>query len=197
MQAQTQLFILKHQLQDPTFLPSGHLQDQICCKLTPNCLTSSSLYKFMKTMPKIPSNLNHLWKLHLPPRIKTFCWLLLQNKIPTIDNLQKRGMTIVNRCCLCLSDAESVAHTFTLCPFFLAVVNNTLYLTNTTYCRPPCYHIDDLTSKSLTLCQKEIMAFSCYFTWRERCSRTFSNRASQPNNIASLIIEEWRLLNPD
>ena len=46
----------------------------------------------------------------MPPKVNIFFWILLQNKILTLDNLKKRGFIIVNRCVLCKNDGETVDH---------------------------------------------------------------------------------------
>ncbi|KAJ1701213.1 hypothetical protein LUZ63_000992 [Rhynchospora breviuscula] len=197
LSAQTQFNTLSQQLYNSTVIPTTLSQDQIHCKLTSNCLTSSSFYKFLKVFPKIPSELNHIWKLLLPPRLKTFLWLMLHNKLPTIDNLQKRGLPIVNRCCLCKNCSESIAHTFGSCSFFKDVTNLALNRTGTTRWHLQDLHPSAIIAGNFTNKQRELLTFSCYFTWRERCSRTVSDHTSDSNTVAFLILEEWRLLNPD
>lgn len=58
-------------------------------------------YMAFKSPPTI-ANYNHIiWKLKAPPRFKVFGWLMLINKILTIDNLVTRGWCMVNRCVMC------------------------------------------------------------------------------------------------
>lgn len=49
--------------------------------------------------------------------MKFFGWLMGQNRILTMDNLQKRGMYIINRCTPCKKDLESVTHLSNECSF--------------------------------------------------------------------------------
>ncbi|KAM7465607.1 hypothetical protein LguiB_013169 [Lonicera macranthoides] len=58
-----------------------------------------------------------IWKSFVPPRVSCLTWKLLQNKLPTQDNLQKRGMTMVSRCEICKSNLDNVEHVFITCPF--------------------------------------------------------------------------------
>ncbi|CAL1383920.1 unnamed protein product [Linum trigynum] len=44
-------------------------------------------------------------------------WVLYHMKILTLDNLQKRGTSLVNRSELCQNDAESGDHLFVECSF--------------------------------------------------------------------------------
>ena len=57
------------------------------------------------------------WILGLTPKINIFFWLLLQDKILTLDNLAKRGQILPNRCSLSRQDLEFVNHLFIHCPF--------------------------------------------------------------------------------
>ena len=45
-----------------------------------------------------------------PPQLTYIFWILLKDKILTMDNLLKRGFNIVNRCYLCKNDAKSINH---------------------------------------------------------------------------------------
>ncbi|KAJ4780789.1 RNA-directed DNA polymerase (reverse transcriptase)-related family protein [Rhynchospora pubera] len=193
--AQQQLHELVHLTQQTLSQPISLTHDQIYCKIAPNQLTSASLYNFLKTFPKIPSDTRLVWKLKVPPRVTTFSWLLLHDKLPTIINLQKKGMTIVNRCCLCKSQAETMLHLFRTCHYSLTTRTITSVLSN---CNIPNLDMGiALTSTELTLKQKELLAIYCYYIWKERCSRTFFDANNQPRSTAMLILEDWRLLHPD
>lgn len=39
-----------------------------------------------------------IWKLHLPPKIKSFCWKLLHQSLPTGDLLKQRKLDIQGNC---------------------------------------------------------------------------------------------------
>ena len=56
-----------------------------------------------------------IWKLKAPPRVVIFDWLVLRKRIPSMDNLRRRGMTIANGCPMCLRDEESVDHLLLNC----------------------------------------------------------------------------------
>ncbi|OAY70654.1 hypothetical protein ACMD2_25377 [Ananas comosus] len=50
-----------------------------------------------------------IWRLRIPLKVKVFCWLVLTKKIPTIDNLLKRGWTGNTSCVLC-GNARRLIH---------------------------------------------------------------------------------------
>lgn len=57
------------------------------------------------------------WVKGMTPKISINFWILLQNKILTLDSLKKRGFIFANRCVLCKNDEESVDHILLHCPF--------------------------------------------------------------------------------
>jgi hypothetical protein len=57
-----------------------------------------------------------IWKAKVPPRIAFFSWSAALGKILTIDNLRKRHLIIIDRCCLCKLSGESVDHILLHCP---------------------------------------------------------------------------------
>ena len=64
----------------------------------------SSFFKAILSNPGEKSGVFGIWKLKAPPRVLVFGWLALRKRIPTIDLLRRRGMTIVNGCPMCLRD---------------------------------------------------------------------------------------------
>lgn len=58
-----------------------------------------------------------LWRFNSPPKLKLFMWLILQNKAPTWENLQKHSFTRPSRCALCKSEEETNTHLFLDCTF--------------------------------------------------------------------------------
>ena len=57
------------------------------------------------------------WIKGLTPKINIFYWILLKNKILTQENLQKRGINVVNRCSLCKEGFEDKDHLFLNCTY--------------------------------------------------------------------------------
>ena len=57
------------------------------------------------------------WIKGLIPKINIFYWIMLQNKILTQDNFQKRGINVVNRCTLCKNRFGDRDHLFLNCSY--------------------------------------------------------------------------------
>ncbi|KAF6168048.1 hypothetical protein GIB67_011433 [Kingdonia uniflora] len=51
------------------------------------------------------------------PRLSMWGWRLCHGKLPTDDNVQKKGITLASRCCLCANNSKSIHHLFWDCSF--------------------------------------------------------------------------------
>lgn len=62
--------------------------------------------------------LSKVWKLKIPPKAAFMIWRLLQNKLPTADNLGKRNVVLNEQdklCRFCMEQQETVAHSMFSC----------------------------------------------------------------------------------
>ena len=57
----------------------------------------------------------HLWKLHIPNKIKDFGWRACQNALPTRENLAQCKVVEDGCCQVCRLDSDSVAHVLRQC----------------------------------------------------------------------------------
>jgi hypothetical protein len=51
-----------------------------------------------------------IWKAKVPPRVAFFSWIASLGKALTTNNLRKRGLIILDWCCMCKRNGESVNH---------------------------------------------------------------------------------------
>ena len=56
------------------------------------------------------------WKAKIPRRVAFFVWTAVHGQILTLDNLMLRGRILVNRCCVCHQNEETVDHLLLHCP---------------------------------------------------------------------------------
>jgi len=56
-----------------------------------------------------------VWRTQEPPMAAFFTWSAALGKILTIDNLRKRHIINVDRCCVCKRDGESMDHILLHC----------------------------------------------------------------------------------
>ena len=70
----------------------------------------SSFFSAITNKSRERSAMSSIWKLKAPPRVVIFGWMALLKRILTMDNLRRKGVTVVNECQICLRDEESVDH---------------------------------------------------------------------------------------
>jgi len=70
-----------------------------------------SLYAAVNFRGITPVFVSSIWKLHIPPRVQFFLWLLSKNNLLTRDNLAKRK-SISDATCLLCAENESITHLF-------------------------------------------------------------------------------------
>ncbi|KAF6151028.1 hypothetical protein GIB67_016506 [Kingdonia uniflora] len=58
-----------------------------------------------------------LFRKAIHPRISIWGWRLCHGRLPSDDNLQKKGIVLVSRCCLCSQSVETIKHLFWDCSF--------------------------------------------------------------------------------
>jgi len=73
-----------------------------------------------------------IWKAQVENRCKIFAWILVQDKILTAHNLQKRGWPHQQQCVLCNGPLETGLHLCLCCPFAKAVWDQILSWENFT-----------------------------------------------------------------
>jgi hypothetical protein len=56
-----------------------------------------------------------VWQMQAPPRSVFFAWLAALGKILTLDNLKKRHVIVINRCCMCKRSKEMMDHLLLHC----------------------------------------------------------------------------------
>ena len=90
--------------------------DKFCWNSSVSLGFSVKSYYRCLSPPPLTFPWKSLWKTKVPPRVAFFTWTAVLGKLPTIDNLRKRGMVLVNRCCMCKAATESDDHLFLHCP---------------------------------------------------------------------------------
>jgi hypothetical protein len=69
-----------------------------------------SFYKIIAFKNNYSFPWKSIWRTKAPSKVAFFIWLASLGKILTLDNLRRRQVIVVNRCCLCELDGESVDH---------------------------------------------------------------------------------------
>ncbi|XP_074364742.1 uncharacterized protein LOC141705752 [Apium graveolens] len=58
-----------------------------------------------------------LWKIKAPPKTINVVWHALANCLPTLVQLQSRGVQVPIECPICHEDSETILHNLVTCPF--------------------------------------------------------------------------------
>jgi hypothetical protein len=90
--------------------------DQMCWQRDGKLgFTVKSYYSCLNATPPNQFPWKEIWKAKAPPRVAFFLWMAAWGKILTNDNLRKRRVVLVDWCCLCNKDGESLDHLFLHC----------------------------------------------------------------------------------
>ncbi|CAL8174658.1 unnamed protein product [Prunus armeniaca] len=180
---------------------NGSGTDRYIWQFTPNGSFSvnSAYSSLFPAEASVKWDWQFLWRLRLPPKVKTFLRIVCHQKLLTNVQRQKRGLTQVPTCPRCDYPMETIAHLFKDCPFSLAIWN--------------CLQIGDNSSPDLmefkewllrNLQSKRmvynglpwplVFALYLWFIWKWRCKGIFDQRFVMPVDPQQLILQyawEW------
>ena len=87
-----------------------------------------SFYNYLLKAPSVSFPWQSIWCIKVPKRVSFFLWTAARGGILTIDNLVKKNLPLVNWCCLCRYDEETVDHFLLYCKFARALWSEVLCL---------------------------------------------------------------------
>uniref|UniRef100_A0A2N9HVB8 N-acyl-aliphatic-L-amino acid amidohydrolase n=1 Tax=Fagus sylvatica TaxID=28930 RepID=A0A2N9HVB8_FAGSY len=97
-------------------IPTQEAIDTICWKLTLQKVFSvNSYYKHLLSIAYRSYPWKNVGKTLAPSKVNFFIWTTSLRKVLTIDNLRKRQLVLLDRCCMCKEDGESIDHLFLHC----------------------------------------------------------------------------------
>jgi hypothetical protein len=82
-----------------------------------------SFYRVLVCKDVVPFPWKSIWRTKLPVKVAFFAWLAALWKILTMDNLRKRHVIVVDRCCMCKKNRKSVGHLLFHCEIAFALWN--------------------------------------------------------------------------
>ena len=74
-----------------------------------------SLYMALEPRTSISFPWSNIWKVWVHPRVSFFTWEATWGKTLALDQVQKRGWSLANRCFLCHVKEESINHLLVHC----------------------------------------------------------------------------------
>ena len=101
-----------------SFTGTGKGEDKLCWK--PSQSKSFQVKSYCKSLTTNGEECfpwKSIWKAKVPPRVAFFSWTAALGRILTAENLRRRLVIIVNWCCLCKVDGESVDHLLLHCAY--------------------------------------------------------------------------------
>jgi hypothetical protein len=70
----------------------------------------SSFYKVLPCKKEDPFPWRSIWRTKVPFKVAFFAWSVALGKILTLDNLRKMHVIVIDRCCMCKMNGETVDH---------------------------------------------------------------------------------------
>jgi hypothetical protein len=139
-----------------------------------------SYYSVLLKPSRISFPWRSVWKAKVPSRVTFFSWTATLGRILTIDNLRKRKVLIIDWCCMCKTNGESVNHLLLHCPIAQDLWNLVFILFGISWVMPrgvedlfACWSGKRENSESGAI-WKAVPHCLMWCLWRERNSRTFS-----------------------
>jgi hypothetical protein len=159
--------------------------------------SSSTAYIAQFTATPTSFMVSAVWANWAPPKCKTFAWLMLPNKVWTLDRLLRRGWPNCGPCQLCKREPESAAHLIFKCRYSIRVWNGLRdWLGLVDFDTSLWSNFDNLHEwwcaisgahgrrrKGLT----SLILLTAWELWNERNARVLKNVASMPALIISSI----------
>jgi ribonuclease HI len=144
-----------------------------------------------------------IWNKALWPKVSTFLWLIIHNRILTWDNLRKRGFIGPSICVLCQCQEETKEHLFNGCHYSQAVWDQGAQIMrrsnqNRGSTRDTIENWDTITFNNpiLNYIWQLLPGFILWQIWKERNKRIFHSKDSTPeltwDRVATLIKETIR-----
>jgi hypothetical protein len=139
-----------------------------------------SFYKILahKDNPSFPWK--SIWRTKAPLKVAFFAWSATLGKILTMDNLRKRQLIVVNRCCLCNVNGEFVDHLLLYCEVACSLWNAIFRCFGLSWVMPndvkdlfACWWLGGNSWSAVIWKMLPLCIMRCL--WRERNDRSFKN----------------------
>ncbi|KAJ9691054.1 hypothetical protein PVL29_013294 [Vitis rotundifolia] len=99
-----------------TFRVQGEEEDSVIWTASKDGVFSiKSLYSMLEEGGSSLFPSKSIWRVRVPTKVAFFAWEASWGKVLTLEQLQRRGFSMANRCFLCLSEVETVDHLLLHC----------------------------------------------------------------------------------
>ncbi|KAK4275212.1 hypothetical protein QN277_018336 [Acacia crassicarpa] len=142
-----------------------------------------------------------IWKIKVPERCKMFLWLIAHKRILTNAARCKRGLSLDDRCPICLLETESLQHVLRDChdtlKLWQQIVPSNLWRS---FCSLPFdswlrWNLKARGGRQQTDEWRQIFVLTCWWLWRRRNAAVFEGRKVSNSQITASIFAISRCLN--
>jgi ribonuclease HI len=137
-----------------------------------------------------------IWRKELWPKVSTFLWLIIHNRILTWDNLLKRGFTGPSMCTLCQAQEETKEHLFNGCSYSQILWDQGAQIMrrsnqNRDSIKDTIERWDSITYSNPILNQIWLLlpGFILWQIWKERNKRIFHSKHSPAKDIWQTVVK--------
>ncbi|WVZ53294.1 hypothetical protein U9M48_004260 [Paspalum notatum var. saurae] len=163
--------------------------------------TAASAYRSCFLGSTLLAGAKVIWKARVPPRVKFFAWLAIQDRCWTAERRRRHGLQDTDSCALCDQAVESMEHLLTECSFVKEVWFKIFSVLGWVQKFPPpqLSFVDWWLKerKSFGKLQRKgfdaLLLLVAWIIWKERNDRIFRWKASMPRVIVQKVVEEARV----
>jgi hypothetical protein len=151
-----------------------------------------SFYKTLACKEAIHFPWKSIWRTKVPLKVAFFAWTAAQGKILTLDNLRKKRVIVIDRCCMCKMNGESVDHLLLHCEVARVLWNAIFSRFSLSWIMP--LRVVDLfacwwtggRSRSVVV-WKMVPCCLMWCLWRERNDRQFEDKEITIEDLISFF----------
>ena len=94
----------------------GYGEDRLCWRRSSKeGFKVRSYHKYLSSSAGIAVPWKRIWKTNAPPRVAFLVWVAAMGHILTTDNLRRRHVMVLDWCCMCKENGESISHLLLHC----------------------------------------------------------------------------------
>ena len=152
------------------------------------------MYRMLMFSPPLDFPSRSIWNPIVPPKLGFFAWEASWGKVLTLDQLKKRGITLVNRCFLCEENEETIDHLLIHCSRAKMLWDLLLAITEVNWVFPRTVRQLLIAWQSVSVGKKRkrvwLAAPLCLFwtLWLERNRVVFENEVTSANRMKSFFL---------
>lgn len=153
----------------------------------------SSFYKGLSCKDAIFFPWKSIWRTKAPLKVAFFAWTAVLGKILTLDNLRKKRVIVIDRCCMCKMNGKTVDHLLLHCEVARALWYAILSRFNLSWVMPlrvidlfACWWTGGRSRSAVVW--KMVLCCLMWCLWRERNDRQFEDKERTIEELISFFL---------